>query len=63
MYRLNFDKKKHVSEDSFFPFSGKEALNLVDPLDQAIFSHWTAWKCSTYYAPQKRSSPQAVTGK
>jgi len=48
---------------ALLPFSGKEALNLVDPLDQAILSHWTAWKCLTYYAHQKRSSPQAVTGK
>jgi hypothetical protein len=23
-----------------FPFSGKEAPNLVDPLDQAILSPW-----------------------
>jgi len=36
----NFLKKRNFSEASLFPSSGKEAPNLMHPLDWAILSHW-----------------------
>jgi len=31
-------------ELALFPFSGKEAPTVVDPLDWAILNHWTSQK-------------------
>jgi len=36
----NFFKKRDFSEARFVSFLGKEAPNLVDPLDRVVFSHW-----------------------
>jgi hypothetical protein len=47
-----------------FPSSGKEAPNLVDPLDQAILSLGTIQTVNLLrYTPENISSPRVVTGK
>ena len=47
-----------VSEAALFLPSGKEAPNLVDPLDQTTRSHSVHL---VTYAPENRSSPRVVT--
>ena len=44
-----------------FPFSHKEAPNMVDPLYRAILSQWAPHLLR--YIPENRSSPRVVTGK
>jgi hypothetical protein len=36
-----FKEAQTLWKPGLFTFSGKEMPNLVDPLDQAIISHWT----------------------
>jgi hypothetical protein len=48
----DFLKKCDVSEAAVFLLSGKEAPNLVDPLDWIILNHW---------APQKQSLVKICT--
>jgi hypothetical protein len=47
------------------PFSGKEAPNLVAPLDQAISQSPGTIKTVNLlrYTPENKSSPRVVTGK
>jgi hypothetical protein len=49
---------------TLFPFSGTEAPNLVDLLDQAILSLGIIQTVHLLKnAPENRSSPRVVTGK
>jgi len=45
---LNFMQNSAFRKPAVLPPSGKEAPNLVDPLDRAIFSHWIPQKHSAY---------------
>jgi hypothetical protein len=48
---------------ALFPSSGKEAPNLVGPLDQGILSLGMIETANLLrYAPENRSSPRVVTG-
>jgi hypothetical protein len=39
-----FGTSPSFQKPALFPFSGKEAANLVDPLNQATLSHWVPHK-------------------
>jgi hypothetical protein len=47
---------------ALFLSSGKEAHNLVDPLDQAILSLGTKETVNLRYAPANKSTPNVIAG-
>jgi len=60
----NFLKSTTFQKSTLFPFSGKEAPDLVGPLDQAILPLGTIEPVNLLrYAPENRSSLRVVTGK